>query len=180
MARQALIVFSHPYSHFSRINVRLLDSVATLPGVKVQALYELYPDFVIDVPREQTLLQESDIIIFQHPFYWYSCPPLMKEWIDSVLQKGFAYGSNGGALHGKKCLSCITSGGTADAYSSGGSNRFTMQEFLRPFEQTAYLCGMEYLPPFVVHGSYQISDEALLEHCTEYRARIEKLLAEGN
>ena len=60
-------------------------------GVTVNNLYEKYPDFFIDVPEEQRLLLENDIIIWHHPFYWYSAPAILKEWMDLVLQHGFAY-----------------------------------------------------------------------------------------
>ncbi|MDF7639407.1 NAD(P)H-dependent oxidoreductase [Lactobacillus sp. ESL0791] len=26
----------------------------------------------------------------QFPFYWYSCPPLLKKWEDDVLEHGWA------------------------------------------------------------------------------------------
>lgn len=32
------------------------------------------------------------MIVFQHPLYTYSCPALLKEWLDRVLSRGFASG----------------------------------------------------------------------------------------
>ena len=61
-------------------------------------LYEAYPDFHIDVEREKALLEEYPRIVWQHPFYWYSTPSLMKEWFDTVLQYGWAYGKGASAL----------------------------------------------------------------------------------
>ena len=86
--------------------------------------------------------------IFQHPFYWYSSPALVKEWIDLVLEHGFAYGQSGRALEGKIMMNAITTGGPDEAYQKGGYNRFTIREFLAPFDQTARLCQMRYLAPF--------------------------------
>lgn len=134
-------------------NKALFDAIKTRDNLCVRNLYDIYPDFRIDVEAEQALLVEYDTIVFQHPFYWYSCPALMKQWQDKVLTYGFAYPpKEGKALHGKKWLSVITTGGPEWAYRSGGFNNFTMSELLRPFQQTAYLCGMGWLPPFVVHG----------------------------
>jgi len=45
------------------------------------------------------------MIVFHHPFYWYSSPAILKEWQDLVLEYGFAYGHEGTALRGKKSLS---------------------------------------------------------------------------
>ena len=55
-------------------------------------------NFFIDVHAEQKLLLDHDIIIWQHPFYWYSAPAIIKEWMDLVLEHGFAYGENGRSL----------------------------------------------------------------------------------
>ena len=66
-----------------------------LRGVTFHDLYELYPDFDVQVEQEQELLISHDMIILQHPFYWYSCPPLLKQWIDLVLEHGWAYGKEG-------------------------------------------------------------------------------------
>ena len=50
-----------------------------------------------------------------------------------------------------------------------------MKELLRPLEQTASLCGMRYLPPFLVQGTLGLTDEALAEHAREYVAVLEGL-----
>ena len=137
----------------SRGNKTLASVTESLTSVTFRNLYQLYPDFKIDVTEEQKLLVEHDLIVFQHPFYWYSTPALMKEWEDKVLTYGFAYPpKEGTALQGKKWLSVITTGGPDWSYRSGGYNNFTMSELLRPLQQTAYLCGMDWMPPYIVHG----------------------------
>jgi glutathione-regulated potassium-efflux system ancillary protein KefG len=110
--------------------------------------------------------------VFHHPFFWYSTPAILKEWQDLVLTHGWAYGSEGTALHGKKLLSVITTGGRESAYQADGHNRFTMRELLAPFDQTAHLCGMEYLPPFVAHGTLRMTREEI----TSYGADLRRLL----
>lgn len=93
------------------------------------------------------------MIVFQHPFYWYSTPALFKEWQDRVLEYGFAYPpKEGKELQGKTWLSVITKGGPEWSYRSGGYNNYSISELLRPLQQTANLCGMRWMAPFVVHG----------------------------
>ena len=126
--------------------------------------------------REQALLLQHDIVVWQHPLYWYSSPALLKEWQDLVLEYGFAYGHEGTALQGKQVLSVLTSGGSRDAYHGAGYNRFTIRQFLAPFEQTARLCGMEYLPPYVAHGMHLRPEEGLMdEYAADYRTLLEAL-----
>jgi glutathione-regulated potassium-efflux system ancillary protein KefG len=155
MTRSILILFAHPAYERSRANRALLQAAAGVGGVHIHDLYEAYPDFAIDVPAEQELLRRHELIVWQHPLFWYSVPALMKEWIDQVLEHGFAFGAEGRALEGKWLLSAITTGGTPDSYAPEGGNRYALREFLRPLEQTARLCRMEYLPPYVVCGTHR-------------------------
>ncbi|MDX8339140.1 NAD(P)H-dependent oxidoreductase [Draconibacterium sp. IB214405] len=173
--KKILILFAHPAFQKSRINKTLLEAIKNLEGVTINNLYEKYPDFFIDVPAEQKLLSQHDVIVWHHPFYWYSAPALIKEWMDLVLQHGYAYGTHGRALEGKWAMQCISSGGSKAVYSAEGKNHYTVNEFLAPFNQSATLCRMNYLPPFVVHGSHLLGAAELKKHAEDYRAVIELL-----
>lgn len=176
--RKVLILFAHPRLEKSRINRCLLDSVPKDIPITVNDLYERYPDFNIDIEAEKKLLLEHDVMVWQHPFYWYSCPPLLKQWIDMVLELGWAYGPGGTQLAGKEILSVITTGGTAEAYTHEGRNRFTIEELLAPFNQTAYLCKMTYLPPFAVQGTHRLTDTDLDLEAIRYSSLLRSLTAD--
>ena len=163
-----LILFAHPALEKSRVNRRLVRAVPKLPGITFHDLYDAYPDYDIDVAREQALLLAHDLIILQHPFYWYSTPPIIKQWEDLVLEHNWAYGSKGTALHGKRMLSLITTGGGATAYRRDGYNRYTIRELLAPIEQTAFLCGMTYLPPYLIQGTHRLDDEQIAREVERY------------
>lgn len=151
-----LILFAHPALERSRVHSRLVKHVSHLEGITFHDLYEAYPDFDIDVGHEQELLMQHDIIVWQHPFYWYSCPAIIKQWLDLVLEHGWAYGSHGKMLSGKRVFNAISAGGPQQVYAKTGRNRFTVRELLAPFDQTAYLCNMIYLPPFAVLGTHRL------------------------
>lgn len=174
MAR-VLILFAHPALEKSRVHRRLIRQVPALPGLTFHDLYEAYPDFAIDVPHEQELLINHDLIILQHPFYWYSTPSILKQWQDLVLEHGWAYGSQGVALRGKRWLNLLTSGGGAADYQHGGYNRFTVRELLGPMEQTAYLCKMEFLPPYVIHGTHRMAEGDIEREATRYHQLLNLL-----
>lgn len=160
MAR-ILLLFAHPALEKSRVHRRLLRHVPRLPGITLNDLYEHYPDFDVDIRREQSLLEAHDLILLQHPFYWYSTPALLKQWEDLVLEHGWAYGTGGVALRGKRLANVLTTGGGAAAYTHEGLNRHTVRELLAPIEQTALLCGMEYLPPYLIQGTHRLTDEQI-------------------
>jgi glutathione-regulated potassium-efflux system ancillary protein KefG len=167
MAR-LLVLFAHPALEKSRIHRQLIRNVPERPGITFHDLYEAYPTFDVDVRREQELLTAHDIVIWQHPFFWYSTPALLKQWEDLVLEHGWAYGAQGTMLRGKYALNIITAGGGAAAYQHQGYNRFTIRELLTPLEQTATLCKMIYLPPLVFYGTHRMSGDDIQQAAALY------------
>lgn len=163
-----LVLFAHPAQRKSSINVAMAATARALEGVTFVDLYAEYPRFSVDVDREQRRLMEHDVIVFQFPVFWYSTPALLKQWQDLVLEYGFAYGPNGKMLAGKHTLACVTTGGSRSDYTEVGGNRRVLEQFLYPLEQTATLCGMEYLPPFVLFSANHLDDDSAQQHIQSY------------
>jgi len=168
---RVVVIVAHPSMAHSRVN-RSLFAAAARSGVEVRDLYALYPDYVIDVPAEQAALGAAQLIVWQHPIHWYSAPPLMKLWIDEVLTFGWAYGPRGHALRGKDLWLVASTGGPDDSYRPAGYNRHFFDAFLPPFEQTAALCGMRFVPPLLLHGAHRASDEEIESHAQTYAQRL--------
>jgi glutathione-regulated potassium-efflux system ancillary protein KefG len=166
--KKILILFAHPALEKSRVNKHLTEAIQGIEGVYFHDLYQVYPDLHIDIEREQELLLEHDIIIFHHPLFWYSTPAILKQWQDLVLEHGWAYGSQGNALQGKIFMNVITTGGKEIAYHTEGRNHFTVRQLLAPIEQTANLCKMIFLAPFLVHGTHSITPEEISRYQEDY------------
>lgn len=167
-----LVLHAHPRSASSVVQRAMLQAIAGLEGVTIVDLYAAYPDFAIDVAAEQQRLLAHDVIVLQHPFYWYSSPAIIKEWQDLVLENGWAYGHGGTRLAGRFLLSALSTGGAEAAYHHTGRNRFEIDELLSPFNQTAHLCSMAYLAPFVIHGGRRLAPEQLSAAAESYRDLI--------
>lgn len=161
--KRILIIFAHPGYQRSYANRAMLRALKGLENVKVHDLCQIYPDMFIDVAREQRLLQDFDIIVFQHPIYWYSCPSVLKEWMEQVLEYGFAFGPDGNALKHKYLLSAVTTGGSETSYATSGHNHHSILDYLMPIQQSGLMCGMRWLPPFVVYGYHSIDDPDYLK-----------------
>lgn len=173
-----LLIFAHPYPDRSRANRSLLDAARGVAGVKVRSLYDLYPNFDIDVETEQAALAQASVVIWQHPIYWYAPPSLLKHWFEKVLSRGWAYGDGGNALRGKRCLWVTTTGGEPAAYGPDGMHRLPFPDFVPPVEQTARFCQMSWEPPLIVHGAHRLSPEELDSVAEDYRRRLEQLRQE--
>jgi glutathione-regulated potassium-efflux system ancillary protein KefG len=164
-----LVLFAHPRLRQSVVQRAMLAAISGLPDVTVRDLYADYPDLMIDPRRELAALLAHDLLVLQHPLYWYSSPAIIKEWLDIVLEAGWAYGAGGTRLHGKFLLNAISTGGPQDAYHGKGRNRFPVRALLAPYDQTAYLCGMAWLEPFVVHAGRKLDAAALSSRTERYR-----------
>jgi glutathione-regulated potassium-efflux system ancillary protein KefG len=175
-----LVLLFHPRLESSKVNKFFSENLSARNDIYLRDMYELYPDFNIDIPLEQKNLLEADLVIMQHPFYWYSVPPMVKQWIDLVLQHGWAYGREGDKLKGKKILHLISSGGTFEAYNNTGRNKYTYRELLRPLELTYRLCLMKQLPPYIIPGSNKIDPEVLKNHWVNFEKALDWLKTSEN
>lgn len=162
--KNILILFAHPAFEKSRVNRVLVKDLDQVEGVTFHDLYEAYPDMDIDRNSEQKLVERHDVIVFHHPLFWYSSPAILKQWQDFVLTHGWAYGHRKTVLNGKWFFNCITTGASGSLYRvKEDSRRFSLRQLLAPFEQTALMCNMRYLPPFVVHGTHALNDRDIIQ-----------------
>lgn len=169
---RTLVLAAHPNWRESRVNRRLLAAAREVPSVLVRDLYSLYPDFDVDAPEEQQHAAAADLIVLLHPIQWYTMPPLQKLWLDEVLAYGWAYGHGGTALQGRDLWLVATTGGPEASYHPQGYNRYFFDAFMPPYEQTAALCGMRFLPPLVLHGARRAGDDEVERHVTVFRERL--------
>jgi len=147
------VIHAHPYPGRSRLNRAFTEALRTAADVDLRELYDLYPDFDVDVEAEQRALARAELVVWMHPLYWYSVPALLKHWLDKVLALGWAYGEGGTKLAGKSCLWVPTTGGDERDFTAAGVHRRPFAHFELPIEQTARYCGMVWETPLVVYGA---------------------------
>lgn len=156
---KTIVYLAHPRLDRSEINGPMFRAAEAIDGITCVDLYAEYPTFEIDVRREQKRLVDHDAIVFLHPFYWYSAPALLKEWQDLVLEHGFAYGHHGHALDDKVTFNAVSCGATETSYQPDGANGAHLRTLMLPFERTAHLCRMHYLPPLAIFGAGRASED---------------------
>ncbi len=164
----ALVLFAHPRPHLSRVTRKLAEAARALPRVTVHELYQAYPDFYVDVAAEQARLAAADIVVFLHPILWYSMPSLLKEWVDSVLLPGWAYGAGGHALQGKTYWLVASTADPAEADHT--------DDYLPAFRLSAQRCGMRWEAPLVLHGDHLVDAGTVEAHLDAFIARLGALL----
>ena len=170
-----LVLAAHPHLGHSRVNRTLMNAAAAsaLAGrVQVRDLYALYPDYLIDVAAEQQALAAADLVVWLQPLHWYGMTPLLKLWVDEVLAFGWAYGPGGHALAGKDLWLVASTGGAEASYRPDGTHRHFFDAFLPPYEQTATLVGMRFLPPLLLHSAHRASEEEVAAHAAVFADRL--------
>ncbi|QNX86259.1 NAD(P)H-dependent oxidoreductase [Acinetobacter seifertii] len=107
----ALLILAHPYYDQSIANKTIVNElIKTYPDLEVRDIFQLYPDYKIDVSAEQEALLRHDTIILQYPMFWFNMPAILKLWFDEVFTYQFAYGSQGDKLKDKKVIISMTVG----------------------------------------------------------------------
>ena len=75
-----LVVVAHPNIEASIGNKGIIENFINLhPDAEIDELYKLYPDFKIDIKKEQEKLVRADCIILQFPMFWYNAPAPMRQ-----------------------------------------------------------------------------------------------------
>ena len=175
MAR-LIVYYAHPGHKYSTANRQMVAEARKVDAITFVDLYAEYPRFEINIDREQQRLLDHDVVLFQFPMFWYSTPSLLKEWIDLVLEHGFAYGYQGDKLTGKCMVLAVTAAGNQDAYTQQGYQHYPIRTFLTPLEQTAKLCHMEFSAPYVLYGSLSAEERGeLQQHVDGYRSLLEAI-----
>jgi putative NADPH-quinone reductase len=179
---QTLLLLFHPDLTRSKVNGALARAAAAVPGVDVVDMSAACPDgldLLRDGERESARLLAADQIVLQFPLQWYSSPPLLKAWQDAVLTRMFyiAYESEGRRLEGTPLMIATTAGNTAQAYTAGGRNLFSMSDMLAPLQATAHRCGLQWCEPFVLYQADNLSSEELETAATDYAVRLARGIA---
>ncbi len=143
--RRILVLFAHPSLERSEARTcrwprPRAPSTASRPGGPVRGVFR---------PSRSTWIGSRHgcarrVICFLHPLYWYSTPAILKEWQDLVLEHGFAYGSEGTALHGKLFFNALTAGGAEAAYCAEGHNHFAIPRIAAAGADRDVLGGITY------------------------------------
>jgi len=166
---KTLVIISHPEMMESGSQQYLLSSIPEGKDITIHHLESVYPDFNIDVEREQALLKEHERIIFQFPFYWYSAPALLKKWQDEVLMDGFAYGKRGKVLAGKEFGLVMSIGVKEEEYQPGGREGFSIDELTKPFQALALKTGMAFLKTLPIFQFSYLTEEQKMNLLIRYQ-----------
>lgn len=163
-----LIIVSHPNIEKSVINKRWVNELEKHPDhFTIHNIYTEYPDGKIDIEKEQKLIEAHDALILQYPLYWFNCPPFLKQWLDDVFTYGWAYGSKGNMMKGRKIALAISAGIDKEDFQEDGEWKVTIEQLTLPFKTTALYTKSDYKGHFVLYDSHNAPNSDALEKSAE-------------
>lgn len=171
----ALLILAHPYYAQSIANKAIVDElVKTYPDLEVRDIFQLYPDYQIDVDAEQETLLRHDTIILQYPMFWFNMPAILKLWFDEVFTYQFAYGSQGDKLKDKKVIISMTVGQTEANMVNDQEN--LIDSFLKAVQHSIQYTQMKLSGTFLLYDVSPLSGNAESEIKLEAVEHGHKLL----
>lgn len=169
------LIYAHPYARHARLERMLLDAVQHWPGLELRELYQLYPDFYIDVALEQKMLAHSNAIILHYPMQCGLPPALLVQYLHKVFQYGWAYGNDAAevavrSLQGKKFWVV-----TQAVAPHQELDPCYQQSMFAPLHQLALSCGMQWQQPLMLP---QLTDSVVATQAAElFRQGLDLLSA---
>ena len=131
---KVLLICGHPYyKNDSFLNKAIIEDLKKkMPKAEYDILIENYPEQKFNIENEQKKLKDADIIIFQYPIFWYNWPSILQKYVEEVFSHGFAFGSKGSQLKGKKLILSFTAEYGEKDFQHGAGGRFTIEEIFLP------------------------------------------------
>ena len=83
------------------------------------------------------------------------------------VRRGWTYVDNGTDKSDFTAPLSISTGGPEVAYQAGGFNAYSMSELTKPFQATANLTGMRFLPTFTTQGVRFLTNDQIRESAEE-------------
>lgn len=109
-----------------------------------------YAPAVLDQMRR---LRAADLVVTVFPFWWFSPPGILKDWVDRVWANGVAYGHDAyddGPLKGTRALAVVAVGGDEAMYGADGRSGDILALLNPLLHGTFGYCAMDVLAPELV------------------------------
>lgn len=159
---KTLIINGHPNLNQSIIHKRWSEELKKYPkDFTVHNLCYEYPDYKIDVQKEQKLIENHENLILQYPIYWFNVPGLIKRWIDEVFTYGWAYGSKGDKLKDKKIALALSAGISEDDLKD--NKNLNLEDLILPIKLTAAYVSSNFRGYYILYNSYYAADNGTLD-----------------
>ena len=126
-------------------------------------------NFVQELRTEYDKAIWADVFLFIYPYYLSYMPGVMQAWSERVFSYGFAFGTGGNYLKGKKAMLIYTTGGLKKYIEKYESiMQFLLHDRIKFWQMTP-------LDPFAAYAAGASTDEDRKKYLADLEARLRKL-----
>lgn len=166
--KKTLVIFAHPYLEYSNSNVELYNFYVRDQHFTLRDLYEEYSDFHIAAFRERKRLKDYERIIFQFPMIWFGVPPLLKLWIEEVLDREWLKEGNHNPFENKEIYIVVTTGGKERSYTKEGTYQYTVEDLISSLIVSLKVFKANIKHIKVVYEANKLSKKEIILHKHEF------------
>ena len=166
--KKTLVIFAHPHFEHSHANVELIKAYENVENLTFKDLYEEYPDLHIASFRERKRIRDFERLIFHFPLIWFSCPPLLKLWIDEVFDIKWMTETDHPLLN-KDALIIVTIGGKEENYTDKGLYETTVSDLMKFLTLSLKVNNIEVKKILAVHNADDLDKNSLAKFASQIK-----------
>ena len=162
--KKTLVLFAHPFLEFSNSNKELTNFYERHQQFTFRDLYEEYPDFHIPAFRERKRLVNYDRFILHFPIIWFGMPPLLRLWLDEVVDGNWVNGNSKNPFENKEIYILVTTRSKERSFGKNGKHGYTIEEMISGLLVTLKIFKANVKNIYIVYESENLSKKEIIHH----------------
>lgn len=162
--KNTLVLFAHPFPEFSNNNRELINFYERHQHFTFRDLYEEYPDFHIPAFRERKRIVNYDRIIFHFPLIWFGMPPLLRLWLDEVMDGNWLNPYSDNPLENTEIFILVTTRSKERSFGKNGKHGYSIEEMISGLLISLKIFRAKIQPIYIIYESDRLSKKEIIQH----------------
>jgi len=162
--KKTLVLFAHPYLEYFNNNKELIHFYEKQQHFTFRDLYEEYPEFHIPAFRERKQILNYDRFIFHFPIIWFGIPPLLRLWLDEVVDSHWLNKDQYNPFENKEVFILITTRTKERSFGREGKHKYTIEELISGLLVTLNIFKANIKHIYIVYDSENLGKKEIIQH----------------
>lgn len=162
--KNTLVIFAHPFLEYSYSNRVLINFYERHQHYDFLDLYELYSDFHIPAFKERKRLAKYERFIFHFPIIWFGAPPLLRLWLDEVLDPTWIDPEIDNPFENKEVFILTTTRSKEKSFGPSGKHGYTVDHLISGLIVTLRAFEADLKPTFIVYEAENLTKKEIIQH----------------
>ena len=166
--KKTLVLFAHPFLEYAENSQMFLNFYERNQHFTFRDLYEEYPEFHIAAFRERKRIHEYDRFIFHFPIIWFGMPPLLRLWVDEVIDTNWLKEYEDNPFENKDVYFLITTRSKEKSFGRNGKHHYTVEELISGILVTLKIFKANIRNIYVVYESENLTKKEIIQHKNKF------------